>query len=136
MSVTAPVYTESGCRQNETISGTSMATPIFAGEVAVIFEAESSQVNKTSALRDRLEGGVEPMKVAGETEDGHGYLNVTRVVNENNSSQTQADAKDATANARDKANKSFGGNRVVQFIANRSRPLPIPFGAAALAAAA
>jgi hypothetical protein len=108
MEITAPVFTMNGYRDNSTLSGTSMSTPIEAGRGLLGLAANPSLENKTAGFAGWVENTTDPVPNAGTTEVGNGIGNVTKLVNRNASNRTQKEARNDPAKNRDRANQSFG----------------------------
>jgi len=89
------------------LSGTSMSSPVVAGLVAVVLEADSSVEGEPVAMRDRLEAAAEPLPKAGVTEVGAGRIDAPRAVSGSASDITQTDARNSNAKSRDRMNKNI-----------------------------
>lgn len=114
MRVKVPLYDGSGYRTNKTLSGTSMATPHVSGAAAVMLDANTGLVNDTDAAREQLLETAEPMNNTGETEVGHGMVNVENAVSDTRPETEQADARTDAAERRDAANRAYAGSRTVR----------------------
>lgn len=88
------------------LTGTSMATPCVAGGIALLYAADSSIRGDVEATKERL-AYAQPVPAAGETEVGHGMLDVAAAINETDSEQTQSDARDSEAEGRDEAHRGL-----------------------------
>jgi len=108
MRVTVPVYSESGYRQNSTLSGTSMATPVEAARGAVGLSANPQLENETATFSEWVRNTTNPVPNAGVTEVGNGMGSVERLANLNASETSQEDARTDAAEGRDLANGNFG----------------------------
>lgn len=114
MSLTTKVVNENGFVENSTLSGTSMATPLAAGAVVLMLDANPDLVNDTAAVNGYVRNTSVRMPHAGVTEVGHGMIDAERLVNLNTTNQTQAEVRTADAVARDKANRGYSGSRLVR----------------------
>lgn len=102
---------------NSTLSGTSMATPIVAGAVAVGLDANSGWLNNSATTRDYLLNTTTPIEQAGVTEVGNGQLNVSNFVNKVSTTATQEAARNTDATGRDEANAAYSKLGPFRYIA-------------------
>lgn len=109
MNTTVRTVTESGAHQNMTLSGTSMATPYVAGSTALYLDANPNRVNDTNATAGYLRNTTTVMPNAGTTEVGQGMVNVSQLIAEDPSTETQANARTEDAQASDAANEGYSG---------------------------
>lgn len=126
MEVTAATLNTGGTRYNETLSGTSMATPIVAGVLALNYEAHSGDLNDSNATREWLLDSASPIDGAGTTEVGAGMVNASALLDQGNASESQSAARSDAATGRDVANEAFSGSRVARWLADATGGL---FGA-------
>ncbi len=115
MQITAPMLTESGTRTNETLSGTSMATPLVSGVAALTLEANPELVNDTDAFRETMLDSAEPVPGAGVTEVGEGMADGENAVSHTTVEADQDEARNAPAEGRDGFNRGYSGSRIVEF---------------------
>lgn len=101
MLVEAQVATEFGATETRALSGTSMAQPFVAGATLQTLEARSELVNDSAGTRDALTSTARRMPNAATVEAGHGLVAPDRAIAENTTTQSQADAMDDEAAARD-----------------------------------
>lgn len=121
MNVVAPVLTKSdGIRENSSLSGTSMATPIVAGGYAVVLEKRTEWQNETQIV-EWTENTSRRLNHAGTTEVGDGLIAVDRLRDKDEAEKTQSAVRSEDAVARDAANEGFGGNRLISFGTGVSR---------------
>jgi hypothetical protein len=99
----------SGETRNYTLSGTSMSTPDVAAAAAVLVDTNPSIAGDHDAVRERLLETASPAKKIGETEIGHGLLNVSNAVADERPDLDQDDARTEQAKARDEANRGLAG---------------------------
>lgn len=95
---------------NRSLSGTSMATPVTTGSIALLLEADSSLVGQPVELATYLTDHAEPMRKAGTTEVGAGRVNADHFVNNVVPSEDQEAARNTDAEARDKGNEALSGS--------------------------
>jgi subtilisin family serine protease len=123
--VEAPVYSENGFRENRSLSGTSMATPIAAGVGGLVLSANPSLENDTDAFTGYIRNTSAPVPAAGVTEVGHGMVDATNATALTPRNATQADARTAAATGRDQANRAYSGGGMLQFLAGVGRSVAI-----------
>lgn len=114
MKVVAPTLTEGGARQNQVLSGTSMATPIVTGAILLALESNPSWQNDTDRIRDELEATSTAMPNAGVTEVGHGMINASNLVDDVDEDEDQREARSDEAIGRDQANRAYSDSNVVR----------------------
>ncbi len=114
MQISAPLLTESGTRTNETLSGTSMATPLVSGVAALTLDANPDLVNDTEATRETLLEGAKPVPQAGVTEVGEGMADAENAVNQNVVGTDQDEARNDPAKGRDGFNRGYSGSQLVE----------------------
>lgn len=107
MKITATV--EEG---NRTLSGTSMATPIVSGTIALTLEANGQLKGNPDELQTYLEDRAEPMTQAGVTEVGSGRISAANAVQDVEPSEDQPDARTSSAEARDAGNEALAGSLI------------------------
>lgn len=117
MAVIAPVANANGVRSNESLSGTSMATPIVSGISALMLANDAALVNDTTAARERLLDGASPMPEAGVSEVGNGLVNASNSLRDVEPARSQRDVRSDDAEGRDAFNDAYSGSRAVQFAA-------------------
>lgn len=110
MAVTAPVWTQAGYRQNRTLSGTSMSTPIAAGIGGLMHAAHPDLENDSAAFTAYVRNTSEPVKHAGRTEVGAGLVDAERAVALNATETSQSAVRVTEARARDRANRNYAAN--------------------------
>ena len=95
---------------NRTLSGTSMATPVVSGVLALTLEERSALVGNPEAVRTALEATAEPMPEAGTTEVGAGRINASNAVQDVSSDEGQETVRSSDSEARDTANSALAGS--------------------------
>lgn len=118
MQITAPMTAADGARTNVTLSGTSMATPLVSGVVALTLDANPKIVNDTTATRDAVLESAQPIPSAGVTEVGNGMVDAPNATALNVEADDQASARDEKAIARDNANRAYSGSWWVRVAQN------------------
>ncbi|MFC7134324.1 MULTISPECIES: S8 family peptidase [Salinibaculum] len=108
MRVTVPVFSADGYRRNETLSGTSMSTPIVAAVGTLSLDARPDLENDTDAFVSAVTNTTRPIPLAGTTEVGAGMVDAAKLVADNTSGTSQTDARTEPAQRRDQANRSLG----------------------------
>lgn len=96
--------------RNQTLSGTSMATPLVTGTAALAIDADPSLRGEPDQLRTYLIERAEPMPRAGTTEVGDGRVSATNVVEDTVPEEDQETSRDDTARSRDGANNALSGS--------------------------
>ncbi|WP_340102163.1 S8 family serine peptidase [Salinibaculum salinum] len=114
MSVTVPVYSESDIRSNSTLSGTSMATPLAVGVATLGLDANPDLENETAEFTALVKNTTTAVPNAGSSEVGSGMVNASKLVTQDESGESQQDARTDAAQSRDAAN---GQTRLTQFLA-------------------
>lgn len=107
MKIQTLVPTVSGGTKTQTLSGTSMATPIDAGALALLLESESGLVGDHTAVLERTKRTAVPAPNCGVTEVGHGVLDVEALLNDTEPSESQEAARTPDAMGRDRANRAI-----------------------------
>jgi subtilisin family serine protease len=102
MSITARV-----ADGNVTLSGTSMATPVVSGQIAVTLQAKPGLEGEPAKLKQYLEDHAEPLEQAGVTEVGAGRLDSELLVDDVEPDENQQDARNDPARQRDSANRAL-----------------------------
>ena len=116
MNVTAAVLSSNGIRNNETLSGTSMATPVVAGVGAQMLEANPSLENDSESFRGYLMNTSARMPNAGVTETRSGLVNAENATSLTVTEDSQEDARNDLAVARDAANRAYSGSSIVRVL--------------------
>lgn len=109
MKITTQVDAGSGLT-TETLSGTSMATPLVAGALAQLLSAESGLRGQEHDVKARLKSTAQPMPNAGSTEVGAGMVDTRDLISNTEPGETQDDARTEDARSRDAANEALGGS--------------------------
>lgn len=109
MNTTARTISQSGYHSNTTLSGTSMSTPYVAGSAALFLDANPEYVGDANATAGYLQNTTTTMPNAGVTEVGQGMVNVSQLVATTGSNETQSQARNQQATARDDANRAYSG---------------------------
>lgn len=110
MDVVAAVETDGGVRDNESLSGTSMATPIVAASVAAVIAEDGDST--AAELVDRITDHSRVMPRSGSTEVGYGYVAVDRAIEGTRPDETQESARDRPAIIRDATHRSLSSSEV------------------------
>jgi len=108
--VEAPVFTENGFRQNRSLSGTSMATPVAAGVGGLMLAANPGLENDTRRFAAYARNTSAPVPDAGVTEVGHGMVDARNATALSNHSTSQEAARSTPARGRDEANRHYSGS--------------------------
>lgn len=95
---------------NKTLSGTSMATPVVSGALALTLDAHPDLAGNPAELRSHLERTAEPMPNAGVTEVGAGRVSAVNAVEDVEPETDQEGALDDAAAARDTGNEALAGS--------------------------
>jgi subtilisin family serine protease len=95
---------------NRTLSGTSMATPIVSGTVALLLEDQPQLKGEPAAVLDELEAHAEPLEEAGTTEVGAGRVSASNLLDDVKPDQEQEEARNADAEGRDGANSAHSAS--------------------------
>lgn len=98
----------------EELSGTSMATPIVSGSLALLLEAQPSLVGDEEEIHSRLTRTAAPIPHAGSTEVGAGMVDVSALLADVEPAQSQEEARTEDATARDSANSALSGSLIRQ----------------------
>lgn len=114
MALSAPVYTQTGARENRSMSGTSMSTPFSAGAIAALIDSESSLKGDPGRVEDRVTETASPIPGAGVTEVGDGMLNGSNLATDDHPDESQFSARTADAVARDAANRQYSQSWAVR----------------------
>lgn len=107
MEIQTLVPTADGGTKTQTHSGTSMATPDEAGALPLLLESESGLVGDETAVHDRVKRNSVPAPNCGVTEVGHGVLDVQALLNDEEPSESQEEARTPDAMSRDRANRAI-----------------------------
>lgn len=91
----------------ETLSGTSMATPLVSGTTALLLEARPDLEGEHRDVRDELASHAETLPNAGETEVGAGRVDVEATVDNGAVDNTTVSE---SAASRDTANRALSGS--------------------------
>lgn len=111
MSVTVMRYAESGDKPiKSTLSGTSMATPLVSGSVALLLEKHPKLKGDHTAIHGYMKNTSSPMPKAGVTEVGSGMVNASNLVSLTPTDSSQKTSRNDDAKGRDKANNALGGS--------------------------
>jgi hypothetical protein len=102
MSITATV-----ADGNQTLSGTSMATPVTSGQLAITLQAQPQLDDSPAELMQYLEDHSEPLEQAGVTEVGAGRPDSQRLVDDVEPDADQSEEGNIPAQQRDSANRSL-----------------------------
>jgi len=95
---------------NRTLSGTSMATPVVSGVLALTLEERSALVGNSEDVRAAVEETAEPMSEAGSTEVGTGRINASNAVQDVTPNEDQDEIRSSDSEARDAANSALAGS--------------------------
>lgn len=95
---------------NRTLSGTSMATPIQSGVLALTLEANPALKGEPAEVRSYVQDHAEPMPQAGETEVGAGRTNAEYAVQDTVPEESQETVRTSDAENRDRANGALSGS--------------------------
>jgi len=110
--ITVKTPTEGGYVEESTLSGTSMATPVVSGSIAVAMDAGSTPTDNPQDVREDVRSTTTVMPEAGTTEVGAGLVNVEDLVNENTHRvDKQEDVRNDDAVARDSANRALSAQQ-------------------------
>lgn len=101
---------QGGAIAREELSGTSMATPVVSGVLAVALSSDSSLRDNPTDLRDRVEATASPIPAAGTSEVGSGMINGSQLVSGTEPDTSQESARTEPARARDAGNGAIGGS--------------------------
>lgn len=93
-----------------TLSGTSMATPLVAGAVALQLDANPGLEGEPASVAGYVGNTSTVLPRAGVTEVGSGMVDAGRLVTTNPTDQDQAANRNDDARARDRANRAFAGS--------------------------
>lgn len=118
MAIKTQVAEEDGTLTTSTLSGTSMASPVVSGSLAVAMASDGNLQGSPSDVRNRIENTSARMPHAAENETQYGMVNVDQMVNNTEVSQTQEEAMDSKAQARDQFYRSYSGSRIIEIIKN------------------
>ena len=108
MKTVAKIATPSATTTNKTLSGTSMATPIVAGSLAVALE--SGSVSTEEALEE-VRSTARPIPAAGETEVGYGMVGADNLVDGTEPETSQLDARTDEALTRDETHRGLSDSQ-------------------------
>lgn len=114
----AQVATEDGSIETEALSGTSMASPIVTGSIAVAMASDSTLQNDPAAVRERIETTSPRMPNAAVNETNYGMINVDNLVSETTVDESQQDAMNTKAAARNEFYESYSKSRIIKVIKN------------------
>ena len=116
MNVTAATLSTNGIRENATLSGTSMATPIVAGVGALMLEANPSLRNESASFRGYMMNTSARMPNAGVTETRAGLVNAENATALTVNEVEQESVRNDKAKARDAANRAYSGSDLVRLL--------------------
>lgn len=111
MSITVMIERGAGLEES-TLSGTSMATPIEAGHIALLLEKEPDL--DYLQVQQRVERTASPMQHAAASEVGHGMGNATNLLSDTAPEQSQEAAMSDKAASRDGADRALSGSWLAQ----------------------
>lgn len=89
------------------LTGTSMAAPCVAGGLLLLMAADADIRGDVDVAKARISEHAQAVPAAGETEVGHGMLDVQAAIDEAEPAETQAEAMDDTAASRDDAHEAL-----------------------------
>lgn len=102
MKIEARTATQDGLTQNESLSGTSMATPVVAGGIATALSTNSTLADAGhETIVDAVRSSAKPAPNMAEVETGHGFFAVDRLANGNHPTTDQSEAMTDPATQRD-----------------------------------
>lgn len=107
MKIQTLVPTTSGGTKTQTQSGTSMATPDEAGALALLFGLVPELLGDHVAVQERVKRTTVPAPNCGVTEVGNGVLDVQALLDDEEPSESQENARTADAMSRDRANRTI-----------------------------
>ena len=110
MNATTKVFTAYGVQTTETLSGTSMATPVAAGVGALLLSADPSLKGHPESFKSRLVNSGSHTPKIGDTESRGGLINATRAINGYSGSDAPDRILPDTTKGRDAANKVLAGH--------------------------
>lgn len=116
MNISVATYSESGFRENVTLSGTSMSTPIVAGVGALMLDANPQLRNESAQFAGWMGNTSAVMPHAGTTEVGNGMVDAANATALQANEQTQEDIRNDGAEARDLANEAYSGSKTVRLL--------------------
>jgi len=119
--VEAPVYTPEGFRQNRTLSGTSMSTPVAAGVGGLMLSTNPGLENDTRRFAGYARNTSAPVPNAGVTEVGHGQVDARNATALSPNPTSQKEARKQPARNRDGANRAYSGSWWLEDIARATR---------------
>lgn len=109
MRVRVKAATVSGTVRNQTLSGTSMATPYVSVSALLVRDAHPAwSVNQTESW---LMNSARPIPHAAEHEVGHGMVAVDRAIDRVETQETQTEVRTDAAQARDRYYSTITGDR-------------------------
>jgi subtilisin family serine protease len=101
MATQVEVATTDGTVQNSTLSGTSMATPMVAGGIAAVLDANPGLRGDADAIRERVRDGARPIPNAATAEVGQGMFAADHAVAGTTPARDQSEAMADDASRRD-----------------------------------
>lgn len=114
--ITTKVATTDGTVEKKTLTGTSMATPVVSGGVAVAMADDPNLVGQPVEVRQQIEEHYRPIPNAGITEAQNGMFAVDMIVQGETPETSQEDARNDKAVARDRANDAASQDNIIEKI--------------------
>jgi subtilisin family serine protease len=107
---TARIASTSGALSNDTLSGTSMATPVVSGAIAIAMDANSTFASLSHTdLHDRVGNATEPVPHAAEVEVGGGMVDADALATGDTNTSSQSESMTSAAQSRDTFYEALGG---------------------------
>jgi subtilisin family serine protease len=108
--VVASIPDEDGNLFSKELSGTSMATPLVSGAIALELEDDPSKTGDYEAVKESVETSAVAVPNAGITEVGSGMVSASNLVNDVETTDSQEDARTTQAEGRDGANYALSAD--------------------------